>query len=227
MSLGYPVACQNAFQQREDSMITGLRVAFLLAVTGSALLFGCATPTQPSADIAAHQPHPAPVDNLQIVIPDRVYRSGQPKGDAEWDYLERIGITTVVKLNKFSTEVDEAEEFRLAGKHGIKVIPVYLQPEDWPHNWNPWVSPDPKGLMQAIEALENRDNGKVLVHCAHGKDRTGLVVAVYSVRNRNLCKDAAYDEMKFYGTNPLLFGIKPVLDGPGVKENPGCTHKYK
>ncbi|MET1083638.1 MAG: tyrosine-protein phosphatase [Burkholderiales bacterium] len=33
--------------------------------------------------------------------------------------------------------------------------------------------------MQAIEVLEDSGNGKVLVHCSHGKDRTGLVIAVY------------------------------------------------
>lgn len=205
-------------------MLPGHRAAVVLATAGVALLFGCATPTQPSADIATQAPHPAPIDNFQIVVPDRVYRSGQPRGDAEWDYLARLGIKTVVKLNRFSAEVDETEEFRLAAKHGIKVVPIYLQPDDWPHNWNPWASPDPQKLMQAVGVLEARGEGKILVHCAHGKDRTGLVVAVFSVRNRNLCKDAAYDEMRYYGTNPLLFGIKPVLDGPGVTESPGCTH---
>lgn len=207
-------------------MFTRLRVTSLLVILGTTLLFGCTTPTQRSADIVTQEPHPSPIDNFQIVIPDGVYRSGQPKGDADWAYLKRVGITTVIKLNKFSSDADEAEEFRMAGKHGIKVVPIYMQPEDWPHNWAPWASPDLKDIMQAIELLENRGDGKVLVHCAHGKDRTGLVVAIYSVRNKNFCKDTAYDEMKYYGTNPLLLGIKPVLDRPNIKENPNCTHEY-
>ncbi len=102
-----------------------------------------------------------------------------------------------------------------------------MQPEDFPRNWNPWASPDSDDLMKAIEVLENRGNGKVLVHCSHGKDRTGLVVAVYSLRNKNLCKNAAYEQMKYYGANPMLFGIKPMLDSPDIKENPSCTHEYK
>ncbi|MGP1685073.1 MAG: tyrosine-protein phosphatase, partial [Giesbergeria sp.] len=174
-------------------MLTRLRVTSLLVILGTTLLFGCATPTQRSADIATQEPHPSPINNFQIVIADGVYRSGQPKGEADWNYLKNIGITTVVKLNKFSSDADEAEEFRMARERNIKVIPIYMQPEDFPHNLNPWASPDLKDLMQAIEVLENRGNGKVLVHCSHGKDRTGLVVAVYSVRNRNLCKDAAYE----------------------------------
>ena len=208
-------------------MFTHLRVTLLLVVLGTILLFGCATATQRSADIATQEPHPSPINNFQIVIADGVYRSGQPKGEADWNYLKNIGITTVVKLNKFSSDADEAEEFLMAKERNIKVIPIYMPPDDFPHNLNPWASPDLKDLLQATEVLENRGNGKVLVHCSHGKDRTGLVVAVYSVRNKNYCKDAAYEQMKHYGANSFLFGIKPALDNPNIKENPGCTHEYK
>ena len=115
----------------------------------------------------------------------------------------------------------------MAEKHDIKVVPIYIQPEDFPHNWNPWASPDLKDLMKVVKIIESRGKGKVLVHCSHGKDRTGLVIAIYSVRNKNLCKDTAYEQMKFYGASPFLFGLKPVLYSPDIKEDPGCTHDYK
>jgi protein tyrosine/serine phosphatase len=205
-------------------MFTHSRVTSLLVILGTTLLFGCAT--IPSADIATQEPHPSPISNFQIVA-DGVYRSGQPKGDADWKYLQDIGITTVVKLNEFSSDVDKAEEVRKATESNIKVISMYMEPEDFPHNWSPLARPDLKQLMQAIEVLENRGNGKVLVHCAHGQDRTGLVVAVYSVRNKNFCKDAAYEQMRHYGFNPFLLGITYVLYSPDIRENPGCTHEYK
>ncbi|MHB1619975.1 MAG: tyrosine-protein phosphatase [Sulfuricella sp.] len=202
-------------------------IAIRLAMLGVCLIMAaCATPTKPSAVIASQGPHPAPINNFQIVITDGVYRSGQPKEDADWDYLNRIGIKTVVKLNRFSSDTTDVKELQLANKHGINVIPIYMQPEDFPHNWNPWASPDENALRQAIKALENRNNWPVLVHCSHGKDRTGLVVAIYSVRNKNFCKDAAYKQMKYYGSNPLLFGIKPMLDSHNIKENPDCTHEW-
>jgi protein tyrosine phosphatase (PTP) superfamily phosphohydrolase (DUF442 family) len=193
------------------------------------ILTACVTPTQISAVIARKSPEPAPVFNFQIVSlggsngEDAVYRSGQPKKE-DWDYLEKIGVKTVVKLNIFSSDADESEELSLAKKHNIKVIPIYMPPEDFPHNFNLWAGPDEKVLMQAVEALENKNNWPVLVHCSHGKDRTGLVVAVYSVRNKNFCKDAAYEQMKYYGTSRFLFGIKPILNNPKIKEDPGCTH---
>ncbi len=208
-------------------MFSRPRVSSLLVILVTTLLSGCATPTQPSADISSQKQHPSPINNFQVVVADGVYRSGQPRGEKDWKYLEDIGITTVVKLNRFSSDVDETEEFRMAKGHNIKVIPIYMQPEDFPHSWNPWASPDLKSLMQALNILEIRGNEKVLVHCSHGKDRTGLVVAFYSVRNKNLCKEAAYEQMKYFGANPILFGIKQVMDSPDIMENPGCTHEYK
>lgn len=218
-------------------MFTRLSVTSVLVILGVSLLFGCATPTRRSADIATTQlPHPSPIDNFQIVVQNGVYRSGQPKlddkNDSDWKYLKEIGVTIVVKLNKFFCEPryscvqNEVEEITKAEKYGMKVIPIYMQPEDWPQNWNPLAHPDLKDVMRAVEILENRGNEKVLVHCAHGKDRTGLVVAAYSVSNKNYCKDAAYLQMKYYGASSVLFGIKPVLYNENIVENPNCTDGY-
>ena len=196
------------------------------------ILTACAAPTQPSAVIARISPDPAPIFNLRVVSPDgtdsanAVYRSGQPRGDAEWNYLKKMGIKTVVKLNEFSPDVNESEERSLAEKHNINLIRIYMPPEDFPHDWNPWAHPNEKALMQVVAALENNDNLPALVHCSHGKDRTGLVVAVYSVRNKKYCKDAALNEMEYYGTSSFLYGLKPMIDSPNIKPSPDCTHQW-
>lgn len=205
--------------------------AIRLAMLGVCLILTGCTTTQPSAVIARKSPDPAPIFNFQIVSPggtdgaDAVYRSGQPKKE-DWDYLEKIGVKTVVKLNKFSSDADASEELGLAKMHNINVIPIYMPPEDFPDNINPWASPDEKVLLQAVEALEDKNNWPVLVHCSHGKDRTGLIVAVYSMRNKNFCKDAAYEQMKYYGANPFLLGLKPMLDSTNIKESPSCIHEW-
>ena len=195
------------------------------------ILTACATITQPSAVVARTSPDPAPIFNFQIVSKggtdgsDAIYRSGQPK-KTDWAYLNEIGVRTVVKLNQYSLDAKEGseEEVGLAKRHNINVIPLYMQPEDAPYNLNPWASPNEKALMDAVAALEDKKNWPVLVHCSHGKDRTGLVVAVYSMRNKNLCREAAYKQMKYYGTSPVLFGLKPILDN--IKENDNCTKEW-
>jgi protein tyrosine phosphatase (PTP) superfamily phosphohydrolase (DUF442 family) len=194
------------------------------------ILTACTTKTQQSAIIARISPDPAPVFNFQVVNSggsdgaDAVYRSGQPK-NGDWDYLEKIGIKTVIKLNEFSDIESAAEEIKLANDHHINVIQMYMQPEDFPHNLDLSAHPDENLLRQAVEALESSKR-PVLVHCSHGKDRTGLVVAVYSVRNKNYCKEAALKEMDYYGTSSSLSGLKPMLDSPDIIESPGCTNEW-
>ncbi|MEO6800069.1 MAG: tyrosine-protein phosphatase [Rhodanobacter sp.] len=208
-------------------MFARVKSISLLTVILTTLLFGCATTTPRSADIPYQTPHPSPITNFQVVDSDGIYRSGQPRGEADWKYLEDLGITTVIRLNEFSPNVDEAEELRMAKAHNISVVRIYMQPEDWPHNWNPWVRPDSTKLMEAVAILENRGNKKILVHCSHGKDRTGLVVAIYSIRDKNFCKDAAYKQMRDYGANPILFGLKSVLDGADIVQHQNCLADYK
>jgi len=222
---------QEPEQEEDKKMQKTYAVIYHIVSCICVVLAGCATPTQPSATVAYKSPTPAPVFNFQIVNAggedgsNAVYRSGQPKGESDWAYLERIGIKTVVKLNEFSDVVDGSEEFRLAKLHNIRVIPIYMPPEDLPHNWDLSAHPDEDVLMRAVGALEDKNNLPVLVHCSHGKDRTGLVVAVYSVRNKNYCKDAALSEMKYFGTNPLLSGLQPMLNSPRIKESSTCSHE--
>lgn len=192
-------------------------------------LMGCQTHTQSSAVIKKISPCPAPISNFQVVSPGRtdgtgaVYRSGQPETECDWQYLEKLGIKTVVKLNEFSDKVDAETERCIAKTHHIDVITYYMQPEDWPHNLNLSAHPDEEVLLQAVETLKN-NNRPVLVHCSHGKDRTGLVVAAYSVLYKNYCKNFAIKEMEHYGANPLLSELKPMLDSPKIKEGPHCIN---
>ena len=100
----------------------------------------------------------------------------------------------------------------LAARHGIQVINHYMQPEDFPHNLNLWAHPSDDELMAAVHELENPANLPALVHCSHGKDRTGLVAAVYSVRNKRYCRCTAVRQMVYFGTNGLLQGLVPMVE---------------
>lgn len=205
-----------------ETIIALPRVANLFTLCVCLTLAACATPTRPSADIARVDPHPAPINNFQIVEAKGLYRGGQPDKESDWDYLKSIGISTVIKLNNYSSNTEARDELSAAEAHGINVIEIPMQPEDWPHNWNLWAAPANEQVNDAVRALETRENWPVYIHCSHGKDRTGLIVAIYRVRNNNYCKDTAYNEMNFYGANPFLFGPEQVLYGDDIKENAGC-----
>lgn len=185
-------------------------------------LAACTTTTQPSATVAGLESRPAPIFNFQIVEPNKLYRGGQPTNDDDWTYLKKIGVTRVIQLNKYASATGDEDEVTVGKKHGITVIPILMQPEDWPHNWNLWATPTNEQIDKALGVLERTGETPLYIHCSHGKDRTGLVVAIYRVRNNNYCKDTAYKEMSFFGANPLLLGLKPLLFADNVKENASC-----
>lgn len=43
------------------------------------------------------------------------------------------------------------------------------------------------------------DGGKTLIHCQHGADRTGAIVAKYRIQNQSVDKYDAYKEAEMYG----------------------------
>ena len=68
------------------------------------------------------------------------------------------------------------------------------------HALSPLVEPSPDELGAILDAIE-RAPKPVLVHCTHGEDRTGLVVALYRMR-RGAPVDAAYADMVRHGFHP-------------------------
>jgi protein tyrosine/serine phosphatase len=193
-------------------------------------LTACATTTRKSATLpqttkdGISKEVSAPIKNFQIVEPGAVYRGWQPETESDWRFLkENAKIKTVIKLNTYAPAVSVEEETQAAQRQGIKLISILMQPEDWPHNWNFWAVPANEKIAEAINALEKKENWPVYIHCSHGKDRTGLLVAIYRVRNNNYCKGKAFAEMSYYGANPLLLGMKPAFFGFDVKENENCV----
>lgn len=83
--------------------------------------------------------------------------------------------------------------------------------------------PDPNLVEKAInEITAAAGNGPVYVHCSHGQDRTGLVVALYRMRVQGYCRKKADDERKHYRPNMMLTGITKELDQE--KESSTCEH---
>lgn len=197
------------------------KLRLTLMLIGSLILSAC-THTRPST-IA----NPENINNFHKIdqVEPAIYRSGQPQTAKQWAHLQKLGIRTVIKLNRYSPEASEEQELALAKQHGIKVLQIYMQPENMPHNFNLWAHPDLPTLMRAVAALENPDNLPALVHCSHGKDRTGLVVAAFSMRNKNYSLQDAIKEMEYYGNSPILFGLKPMLKKIPPAASPTATDK--
>jgi protein-tyrosine phosphatase len=66
-----------------------------------------------------------------------------------------------------------------------------------------------KAVLALIETLP----GPVFIHCEHGCDRTGTIVACYRIKHDQWTSTAALDEAKKFGMSKLERGMRRyVLD---------------
>ena len=110
-----------------------------------------------------------------------VYRSAQPSQEQLRELHRRYGIRTVLKLNSGAEAVPE----------GVTLIH---------HPLNVMKEPSSQELQAVLDAID-RSAKPLLVHCTHGEDRTGLVVALYR-RRHGTATDTAYTDMMRHGFHP-------------------------
>lgn len=133
-----------------------------------------------------------PRNNLYQVT-SSLYRSEQPKRFSVTE-LENLNIRTVINLR------DWHKDDKVLGKTGIRLIHVPIK------TWN---IHDQQIAQALIEIDKGRQYGKVLVHCQHGADRTGLVIAMYRIIYQHWPLEKAKLEMKQggYGFHPIWKNI--------------------
>lgn len=95
-------------------------------------------------------------------VSNELYRAEQPTTAAMRAY-EAFGIRTVINLRSFHSDKDEIA--------GTNLILVELPTHAWADFNDDYVVT----VLQAIRQAEK----PVLVHCQHGADRTGLIIAMY------------------------------------------------
>jgi uncharacterized protein (TIGR01244 family) len=134
------------------------------------------------------------VPNLFRVTPD-IYRSAQPEA-ADMKALEQMGIRTVISLRGFHGDREKAKGTKLV----LISIPI--------HTWDI----DDDEVIQALRALRDAEK-PVLLHCQHGADRTGLIMAMYRMTEQGWSREKALDELQNggYGFHPMWQNIIEYL----------------
>jgi protein tyrosine/serine phosphatase len=116
------------------------------------------------------------LDNL-YQIDEGVYRSEQP-GRKDFEALEAFGIRETLNLRRFHSDDDEAKGTTIR-LHRVRTHAHTICERQ---------------VVEALRIIRDR-RGPILVHCLHGSDRTGAVVAMYRIVFQDYTKDEAIEEM--------------------------------
>ena len=170
-------------RRRGPSSTRQIRLIAILAVSVAAI----------SLAVALSWPGNGP-PNFACVDPGVLYRSGQPGASDLRLLVRQHGIRTSVNLRSPRRLEDDAharEEMEFARKHKINLI--YL-----PY-WQPDVT---EQAQEFLRIMAEPSNFPLLVHCAAGEERSGVMVAVYRMAVNGWSAAQALREMEAYGFEP-------------------------
>jgi protein tyrosine phosphatase (PTP) superfamily phosphohydrolase (DUF442 family) len=146
-----------------------------------ALLLAILLPAAAWAERPAHWAEPVPsgtVQNFYRVTGD-LYRCAQPTPAALRE-LEKIGIRTVINLRTLHADPAPAGASLLRLEQ-IKMQPWHLDEDD---------------VVRVLALLRQKDRGPFLIHCQHGADRTGAIIALHRIIDLGWKKEDAIAEMR-------------------------------
>jgi len=149
--------------------------------------------------LAQVEPRYAELPNLHQVNP-QLYRGGQPR-DAGLRKLKDLGVKTIVNLRgeDAHTRAESEEAHSLGLRYYSISLPGFSRPKD-----------DEVGRVLGI--INDSENQPIFIHCHHGKDRTGTIVACYRISHDGWTAEQAKDEAQRYGLGWVEMGMNHYID---------------
>lgn len=153
-----------------------------LSITGWVLcLVGCGLARPAAADLNACEQAPG------------IYTGAAPTTAADFAELRRLQIHNVIDMRKFRPHDSRRERERVT-QQGLVYHSV-------PIGFFPTKSGSPECVLRLLADCSRHP---VYIHCQLGRDRTGLIIALYRVRHLGWSPAAAYAAMQRQEFNPLL-----------------------
>ena len=168
-------------------LINQLIFAFLISISFGVI--AKAQPVSPSKDLP----------NLYKVNAN-LYRGGQPT-EAGIRTLAKMGVKTIIDLRGEDARAKREENWARAA--GMRFINVHES------NWRKPTDESIDGILKQIDLTENQP---VFVHCKHGSDRTGTVIAVYRITHDGWSAKQANDEAKKFGFGWWQFWMRDYIN---------------
>jgi protein tyrosine/serine phosphatase len=179
-------------------------LATAFAAIAASLASGCG-----SGQVGAIQPASAPFVALDSRKPGvgleyfakvgpELFRGGIPAAADLVTLKKKYGIKTDINLIGFGKADQKAlveEERQAAAKAGIKYVNIPL----------PFTAPPQAMIDKFIATVQDPANQPVYVHCKHGRDRTGTMVALYRITVDGISGQEALAQMQEFGYEPDRF----------------------
>lgn len=146
----------------------------------------------------------APVEDLPRffeVDHGQIYRGAQPT-EIGLIKLRQLGIKTILDLrNEDPVQIDQ--EKKIADSLGLKFISVPL---------SGFFAPKELDMARIHNVLNTTSLKPIFIHCQHGQDRTGLVVALHRIFSENVSAVDAKAEMLHFGFHQFLLGLNHYFE---------------
>lgn len=157
------------------------------------------------------------LNNFMVVSP-MVLRGSQPDGEALL-MLKKAGVKLVVNLRHHSknapspastysffrrhSDDDEIDEEReTADRLGLRFVNISLDGVN---------APSLADIDKFVALFEDKENIPMYVHCLHGRERTGFMLAAYRMKIESWTVEQAYKEMLQQGFDPLRTVLSDAL----------------
>ena len=143
----------------------------------------------------------------------QIYRGAQPTARGMRE-LEALGIKTIVSLRAFHSDKDELAKTKLARER--------ISFKTW--------HPEEEDVIRFMKIVTDTNRLPVFVHCQHGSDRTGTMIAIYRMAAQGWSRDEAIAEMTqggfgFHHTWQNLIRYLQELNVEEIKERAGIKPK--
>jgi protein tyrosine phosphatase (PTP) superfamily phosphohydrolase (DUF442 family) len=170
------------------------------AVTGAG---GSAEPsTVPGRDPRWATPLSRPGLNNFFKVTDGLYRGAQPEAQGFVE-LKKLGVRTIVNLRSAHSDQGLIREAGLADDAFVyEEIPMQA--------WHP----EQEDVVRFLRIVSDPSRAPIFVHCQHGADRTGLMMAVYRMAVQGWTRQDAIRELREggYGFHEIWRGIVEFLE---------------
>jgi tyrosine-protein phosphatase SIW14 len=133
-------------------------------------------------------------------VNEHLYRGAQPQAGGMKELAAR-GIKTVINLRgpDEGTRAEEAEAESAGLRYYSVPLPGFGRPRD-------------EQVEKVLALIDDAKNWPVFVHCHHGEDRTGTIIAVYRISREGWTVEQAKKEAKHYGMSRFQFAMKDYIE---------------